>query len=130
MRKHLPLLIAIAGLVLTGVHLLDLAQVLGVLMSAAVMAVQGGGELDPAAMGGVVGAAAAAIATRGLYTLLPAAFLYIAWVPLRYRPGWFHKAVLVAGFYFIQLFPAGTVIGGLLLIAVRRNKASLPEKRA
>ncbi len=124
MPKQLPLLITIAGLALAALHLFDLAEALYVLVVAMVEGLQESGEIDPTAMAGVLGEVAITLASRGLFTLIPAALLYVAWVPLRYRPRWFHRAILAAGIYFTQLFPTGTVIGIILLIAVRRNKAA------
>lgn len=126
MPKHLPVLLAIAGLALTALHVFDLAQSLAVLVSAAVAGVQETGRLDPAEMGAIMGEAIIIVASRGLFALVPATLLFIAWVPLHYRPRWFHRAILAAGFYFTQLFPIGTVTGILLLVLVRRNKAPSP----
>ena len=123
MPKQLPLLVAITGLALTALHAFGLIQALNVLIAAVMAGVQESGELDPAEMAGVLGQAAITLSSRGLFTLIPAAILFIAWVPLCYRPRWFHRAILAAGIYFMQLFPAGTVIGVILLMLVRRNKA-------
>ena len=123
MPKYLPLLLAVVALVLTALHVYDLALALGVLVAAAVEGLQGNTEPDPTAIGQVVAQVVVTLASRGLYTVIPAVLLYIAWVPLGYRPPWLHRAIVMAGIYFMQLFPSGTVIGAVLLIALRRNRA-------
>ncbi len=125
MPKHLPLLVAIAGLVLTALHLWDLIESLEVLVSAGVMgARESGVSLDPTMMGKLVGEAIITVICRSIWIPIPAAVLYLAWVPLRYRPRWFRMVMVAVSIFFLQQIPIGTICGIVLLLTMRRHRVA------
>lgn len=82
---------------------------------------------DASQLSAVIGETVIAVSCCGMLTILPALLIYITLVPLRLRSRWFYRWAFASSIYFILVPPFATILGLILLTALRRRRSEFRE---
>jgi hypothetical protein len=122
MKAAIAYIVAILGVALSQTNFLAVVHVI-VAGVDAVRELVSSPASDPSLLGAVIGETMIAIASHGLWAIVPAALLYAALAGFRVRKGWFYSCTQLAAIYFLFVPPFATVYGIILLVALRRRKS-------